>query len=65
MAVPAAIPGSHSCFCSSKPCLWIAVIASDPYTLTKVRSPEAPASGSGSGSRVAMPYPTAERPGQP
>ena len=29
---PAAMPGSHCCFCSSEPCLWMALIASDPCT---------------------------------
>ena len=29
---PVAMPGSHCCFCSSEPCLWMALIASDPCT---------------------------------
>ena len=41
---PAAMPGSHSCFCSSLPYAWIAYIASDPCTETKDRRPESTAS---------------------
>ena len=52
---PAAMPGSHCCFCSSEPCLWIALIASEPCTETKVRRPESPASSSS----AARPYSTA------
>jgi hypothetical protein len=58
---PAAIRGSHSCFWSSDPHLWMAVIASDPWTETNVRIPESPASSS----MAARPYSTADRPGQP
>ena len=58
---PLAMPGSHCCFCSSEPCLWMALIASDPCTETKVRRPESPASSS----RAVRPYSTALRPGQP
>ena len=58
---PAAIRGSHSCFCSSEPHLWMAVMASEPCTETNVRIPESPASSS----MAARPYSTAERPGQP
>ena len=58
---PAAIRGSHSCFCSSEPHLWMAVMASEPCTETNVRIPESPASSS----IAARPYSTAERPGQP
>ena len=43
---PAAMPGSQRCFCSSEPYLWIALIASDPCTDTKVRQPESAASSS-------------------
>ena len=46
IASPAAIRGSHSCFCSSLPQRWIANIASDPCTLTKERMPESLASSS-------------------
>ncbi len=58
---PAAMRGSHSVFCSSEPCLWMALMAKEPWTLTKVRRPESPASCS----MAARPYSTAERPGQP
>ncbi len=58
---PAAMPGSQRCLCSSEPNLLMAVIASDPCTLTKVRRPESPASSS----IAARPYSTALRPGQP
>ena len=61
IASPVAIRGSHSCFCSSEPKVWIAVIASEPCTDTKVRRPESPASSSA----AARPYSTAERPAQP
>jgi hypothetical protein len=61
MSSPAAMPGRYRFFCSSDPNLRIADIASDPCTDTKVRSPESPASSS----RAAIPYSTAERPGQP
>jgi hypothetical protein len=46
MASPLAILGSHSSLCSSEPNLWIADIASEPCTETKVRKPESPASSS-------------------
>ncbi len=46
MASPAAMRGSHCCFCSSEPNAWIAYIASDPCTLTSERIPESPASSS-------------------
>ena len=58
---PAAIPGNHRCFCSSEPNFAIALIASEPWTETKVRMPESPASSS----IAARPYSTAERPAQP
>ena len=58
---PAAMPGSHRCFCSSEPNLTIALIASEPCTETKVRMPESPASSS----IAARPYSTAERPAHP
>ena len=45
-ASPVAIDGSHRCLCSSEPQRWIAYIASDPCTLTKLRSPESTASSS-------------------
>ena len=43
---PAAIPGSHRCFCSSVPYLWMADMASEPCTDTKVRQPLSAASSS-------------------
>jgi hypothetical protein len=46
IASPAAIRGSHSCFCSSEPNFQIANIASDPCTETNERRPESPASSS-------------------
>ena len=58
---PAAMRGSHCSFCSSLPHLWIAVMAREPWTDTKVRMPESPASSS----IAARPYSTAVRPGQP
>ena len=45
-ASPAAMRGSHSSFCSSEPQRWIANIASDPWTDTRLRSPLSPASSS-------------------
>ncbi len=45
-ASPAAIRGSHSCFCSSEPQRWIANIASEPWTETRLRMPLSPASSS-------------------
>ena len=36
---PAAIRGSHSCFCSSEPNFQIGNIASEPCTDTKLRMP--------------------------
>ncbi len=59
IASPAAICGNHSCFCSSDPHLWIADMASEPCTETKVRRPESPASSSS----AARPYSTAGGPG--
>ena len=58
---PAAIPGSHRCFWDSEPHFAIALIASDPWTLTNVRIPESPASSS----IAASPYSTALRPAHP
>ena len=46
IASPAAIRGSHCCFCSSEPSGQIANIASEPCTDTKLRMPESPASSS-------------------
>ena len=51
IASPAAIGGSHSCFCSSEPYFQIGNIASEPWTETKERKPLSPASSS----RQAMP----------
>ena len=45
-ASPAAIRGSHSCFCSSEPQRQIAYIASEPWTETRLRMPLSPASSS-------------------
>ena len=45
-ASPAAIRGSHSCFCSSDPYRQIGNMASEPWTETKLRRPESPASSS-------------------
>ncbi len=61
IASPLAIGGSHCCFCSCDPNLWMALMASEPWTLTKVRRPESPASSS----IQARPYSTALRPAQP
>jgi hypothetical protein len=61
IASPAAMRGSHSCFCSSEPNAWIAYMAREPCTLTSERMPESPASSS----RQARPYATAEVPWQP
>ena len=52
IASPAAICGSHWCFCSSEPCLWMALMAREPCTETKVRRPESPASSSAAGESV-------------
>ena len=46
MASPAAMPGSHCCFCSSEPQRQMANIASEPCTETSERMPESPASSS-------------------
>ena len=46
IASPAAILGSHACFCSSVPCRQMPNIASDPCTLTSDRIPESLASSS-------------------
>jgi hypothetical protein len=43
---PAAIPGSHACFCSSEPNRQIGNMASDPWTDTALRNPLSPASSS-------------------
>ncbi len=61
IASPAAIRGSHCCFCSSDPYFQIAYIASEPCTETSERSPESPASSS----RQARPYAMALVPAQP
>ena len=44
IASPAAIRGSHSCFCSSDPYFQIGNMASEPWTETRLRSPESAAS---------------------
>ena len=46
IASPAAIRGSHSCFCSSEPNFQIGNIASEPCTDTSERTPESPYSSS-------------------
>jgi hypothetical protein len=46
IASPLAIRGNHARFCSSEPQRQIANIASEPWTETKLRSPESPASSS-------------------
>ena len=46
IASPAAMRGSHCCFCSSLPQRQIAYIASDPCTETSERRPLSPASSS-------------------
>ena len=46
IASPAAIRGSHSCFCSSEPNFQIGNIASEPCTETSERMPESPYSSS-------------------
>jgi hypothetical protein len=46
MASPAAMRGSHSAFCSSEPKRQIGYMAREPWTDTKLRSPESPASSS-------------------
>src|ERR1700677_5172549 len=60
-ASPAAMRGSHCCFCSSEPQRQIAYIASDPCTDTSERRPLSPASSS----RHARPYAVAVAPVQP
>src|SRR4030095_14715072 len=44
IASPLAIGGSHLCFWSSDPNLWMALMASEPCTLTQGLRSEAPAS---------------------
>ena len=46
MASPVAIEGSHCSRCSSLPCRWMANIASEPCTDTRLRSPLSTASSS-------------------
>src|SRR5215211_8215871 len=58
---PLAIGGSHLCFWFSDPNLWMALMASEPCTLTKVLRPESPASSS----MHARPYSTALLPTHP
>jgi hypothetical protein len=61
IASPRAMGGSHCCFCSSEPNMWIADMAREPWTETKVLRPESPASIS----MQASPYSTALLPAQP
>ncbi len=58
---PAAMPGSHRCFCSSDPYFAMALMARDPCTDTNVRHPLSAASSS----RQTSPYETAPAPAQP
>ena len=44
IASPAAIRGSHSCFCSSDPYFQMGNMDSDPCTETALRNPLSPAS---------------------
>ena len=46
MASPAAMRGSHSCFCSSEPKAQMGNMARLPWTDTNDRAPESPASSS-------------------
>ncbi|MEZ5372084.1 MAG: hypothetical protein R2704_05010 [Microthrixaceae bacterium] len=46
MASPAAMAGSQRCFCSSEPNAQMGNIARLPWTDTKLRAPESPASSS-------------------
>jgi len=46
MTSPRAMAGSHFCFCSSEPQRWMATMAREPWTETKLRAPESPASSS-------------------
>ena len=61
IASPVASVGSQVSLCCSLPHRWIAYIASEPCTDTKLRSPESTASSS----RQATPYAVALRPAQP
>src|SRR5918999_4308574 len=61
MASPLAIGGHHPCFLASHPNLWMALMASEPCTLTKVLRPESPASSS----MHDRPYSTALLPAHP
>ncbi len=61
MTSPAAIRGSHCCFCSSLPNRCTAYMASEPCTETSERMPESAASSS----RQASPYCTALAPAHP
>jgi hypothetical protein len=58
---PVCIGGNQRCFCSSEPQRQIANIASDPWTETKLRTPESPASSS----MHVSPYMTELAPGRP
>jgi hypothetical protein len=46
IASPAAIRGSHCCFCASEPCFQMAYMAREPCTETRDRMPESAASSS-------------------
>ena len=61
IASPSCIAGSQRCFCSSEPQRQIANIASEPWTETKLRTPESPASSS----MQVKPYMTELTPGRP
>ena len=58
---PECIRGSHCSFCSSDPQRQIANMAREPWTETRLRMPESPASSS----RHVRPYATALAPGRP
>ena len=61
MASPAAMRGSHSSFCSGEPYFQMGNMASEPWTETRLRTPESAASSS----RQATPYATGPMPAQP
>ena len=61
IASPVCSGGSQRCFCSSEPQRQIANIASEPWTETKLRTPESPASSS----MQVKPYMTELAPGRP
>ncbi len=58
---PAASSGSHFCFCSSVPKVWMGYMTRADWTLTKLRKPESPRSNS----CMTRPYSTLDMPAQP